>query len=50
MTWESWEIFLSKNHAENEAGRLGADIFSVFKKALYDANVSGQQLSFNKIW
>ena len=38
------EIFLFKNHAENEAGKLVPDRFLSFKKALHLA--SGLQLDF----
>ena len=30
-----------KNHAENEAGRLVADLFLFFKKVLYEVKASG---------
>ena len=43
------EIFFLKNHAENEVGRLGADLFLFFKKALYQVKASGLQLRFNII-
>ena len=36
-----------KNHAENEAGKLVADLFLLFKKALYEVKAKGLQLSFN---
>ena len=39
-------IFL-QNHAENEAGRLVSDLFLFFKKALYELQAGGRQLSFN---
>ena len=35
------------NFADNEAGRLIPDPFSLFKKALYEAKVSGLQVKFN---
>ena len=41
-------MFFFKNHAENEAERLVPDIFLVFKKALYEVNASGLQLSLNQ--
>ena len=41
------EIFLFKNHAENEAGRLVPDVFLFFKKALYEVKASSLQLNFN---
>ena len=43
------EIFFLKNHAENEVGRLGADLFLFFKKVLYQVKASGLQLRFNII-
>ena len=42
------EIFFFENHTENEAGRLVSDLFLFFKKALYEVNASGLQLSFNQ--
>ena len=42
------EILFFENHAENEARELVPDLFSFFKKALYEVKVSGLQLSFNK--
>ena len=39
-------IFFFKNHAENEAGRLGTDLFLFFEKALYEVKTSGVELSF----
>ena len=41
------EIFLFKNHALNEAGRLVLGLFLFLKKALYQVNASGLQLTFN---
>ena len=42
--------FLFKNlNPENEAGRLVADLFSFFRKALYEVKSSGLQLTFNII-
>ena len=41
-------MFLFRNHAENEAGRLVPDLFLFFKKALYELKASGLQLSFNQ--
>ena len=37
-----------KNYGENEAGRLIADLFLFFKKAIFEVNASGLQLSFNQ--
>ena len=37
-------IFL-RNHTENEAWRLVAELFLFFKKALYEVNACGQQRS-----
>ena len=36
-----------QNYAENEAGRLVADHFLCFKKALYKVKASGLQLNFS---
>ena len=41
------EIFFFKNYAENETGRLVADLFLFFIKALYEVKASGLQLNFN---
>ena len=41
------ELFSFKNHAENEAGGLGPDLFLSLKKALNDVKANGVQLSFN---
>ena len=41
------EIFFIKKNSENEAGRLVADLFLFFKKALYEVTASGLQVSFN---
>ena len=41
------EIFLFKNHAQNEAGRIVLDLFFFFGKALYQVKASDLQLSFN---
>ena len=43
----TWEIFLLKNHVQNEAGRLVSDLFLLFKKALFKVKASGQHLNFN---
>ena len=40
------EIFLFKNHAENQTGKLVSDRFLVFKKALYLVKASGLQIDF----
>ena len=40
------DIFF-KNHAENEAERLGTDLYLYFKKALYEVKLSGLQFRFN---
>ena len=40
-------MFLFKNHAENEAGRLLLDPFSFFEKALFEVKVNGLELSFS---
>ena len=41
------EIFLFKNHAQNEADRIVLDLFFFFRKALYQVKASDLQLSFN---
>ena len=41
------EIFLFKNHVQNEAGRIVLDLFLFFRKALYPVKASDLQLSFN---
>ena len=41
------EIFVFKNYAENEAGRLVPDLFKFFKYAEYEVKASDLQLSFN---
>ena len=41
-------IFLQKS--QNEAGRLVLDLFSIFKKALYEVKASGQHLNFQILW
>ena len=41
------EIFFLENHAENEAGRLVTDLFSFSRKASYETEGSGLQLSFD---
>ena len=41
------DIFLQKNHAEKETGRLVPDLFLFFKKVLYEVKATGLQLSFN---
>ena len=38
------QIFLFKNHAQNEADRLVPDLSLFFKKALYQVKASGLQL------
>ena len=43
----TWKIFLLKNHAENNAGKLVPDTFLFCKKDLYKVKASGQHLSFN---
>ena len=34
------KMFSSKNHAENEAGRLVLDLFLVLKKVLFEENAA----------
>ena len=40
-------LIFFKNYVENEAERLVPDLFSYFKKALYEVKACGLQLSFN---
>ena len=42
-------ISFSKNHAENEVGRLAPDIF-IFQKTLYEVIANDQHLSFYIFW
>ena len=39
--------FFFKNHAENEAVRLVPDLFSFFRKILYEVKANGLEVSFN---
>ena len=39
-------MFFFKNRAENDAGKLFQDIFSIFKKALCKVKTSDLQLGF----
>ena len=41
------ENFFFKSHVENEAGRLGPNLFFFSKNTLHDVKASGMQLSFN---
>ena len=41
------EIFFLKNLAENQARKLVPDFFVFLKKALYEVETNGFQLSFN---
>ena len=41
------ENFFFKSHVENEAGRLGPNLFFFSKNTLHDVKASGLQLSFN---
>ena len=47
LDYTTREIFLFKNHVENNAGRLVPDLFLFFKYDLYEVKASGLQLSFN---
>ena len=47
MEYNKRNIIFFKNYAENEAGRLVADLFLFFKKAYYEVKASGLKLSFN---
>ena len=38
-----------QNLAENKAGRLDSDLCLFFKKAVFEVNTSGLQLSFNPV-
>ena len=40
-------IFLKKNHAENEAGSLVPHLLLFFEIALYEVKAGGLQLTFN---
>ena len=40
-------MFFFKNHAENEAGRVAAELSMFFKKAIYEIKAGGLQLSSN---
>ena len=40
-------MFLFKNQAENEAGRLVPDLFLFTEKVLYKTEAIGLQLNFN---
>ena len=40
-------IFLLKNHSENEARRLVLDRSLFFRKVLFEVKASGLQLNFN---
>ena len=42
-------MFIFKNHAENETGRLVPDISLFFRKALYEVKASGQKPQFQYI-
>ena len=39
-------MFFFRNHAENEAERLGADLLLFYKKSLYEVKANDLQLSF----
>ena len=41
------KIFFFKSYAENDAGRLGPNLFFFSKNTLHDVKASGLQLSFN---
>ena len=43
-------ILFSKNHAEDDAGRLDTDLFLFFKRVLYKVKANGQHFSFNTFW
>ena len=46
MKFVQLEIFLFKNHAENETRELVPDLFLFFKKAIYKVKANGLHLSF----
>ena len=50
LDYTTREIFLFKNHVENNAGRLVPDLILFFKYDLYEVKASGLQLSFNILW
>ena len=39
------QTFFFKNHGENKAGKLVPDLFLFFRKALFEVNASGLELS-----
>ena len=45
-----WEIFIFKSQAENETGKLVADLFLFFKKPLNKVKASSRLFSFKMIW
>ena len=47
IEYNNKNIFLFKNHAEKEAGRLIPDLFLFFKKALYETKTKRLKLSVN---
>ena len=46
LQYAYWPISSDKNHAENVVRRLVSDLFLFFKKALYEIEIRGLQLSF----
>ena len=40
-------MFFFKHHEDKKAGRLVPGLFSLFEKALYEAEASGRHPSFN---
>ena len=40
-------MFVFRNDAENEAGRLVLELFLFFIKTLYEVKANGLQISFN---
>ena len=44
------EKYFFKNHAENEAGRLVADLYFFFEKALYELKANDQHLNLKICW
>ena len=49
IEYKKINIFLPKNHVQNEAGRLVPDLILFFKKALYEVIANGLQIIFNTL-
>ena len=44
------KVFFKNNYAENVTEKIAPDLFSFFKKALFEVKASGQDLSCNVFW